>query len=253
MTHQMHEYPVFHNAKVQKFPLCGLKKTTICSKSIFREQNLNLITENKPKHGNSQKTTSKVEPMKVRLDNIRRARQKALHIAMLTSFTHFITWTLDKRKINCCDLSEVNSVLKTFLKNCALRYDLTYLVVPELHKSGAIHMHGLINGNMKLVDSGHRYWGGRIIYNMPQWKYGWTTAIPMHGDQRQIAYYLTKHINDTERRILGNYYYAGGNNLVRKPETELCDLNYDEVIVDKVYSVPYTELCFKYLDEEYVP
>ena len=244
---------ITHNAKALLFPLCGLMKLTVCNRSIFRESGWE---EHKPDFlpdlmNADDAPDGGTDITRDRADNIRRSKQKVLHMAMLNPFTHFITWTLNAAKIDRYSPDEVSRKLKRFLQDCVKRHNLTYLIIPEHHKDGAIHMHGLISGNMKLVDSGKRWLSdGRAIYNMPQWQYGWTTAIPTQGDPQRIAHYITKYITKAAGRIFGNFYYAGGQNLIREPEVRYYDADYDTFPAEKEYKPSLANTRFKYMDIE---
>lgn len=182
-----------------------------------------------------------------RSDNIRRSIQKVFDIGMLNDFKYFITWTLDKSKINRYDPIEVSKKVKIFLKNMSLRHNLVYILIPEHHKDGAIHMHGLISGDMEFIDSGKTTNSGRIIYNMPQWKYGWSTAIEIYDQPDRVCKYITKYITkDCSDKIFGNYYYAGGNGLVREPRKIVFDLPYN-LIDSKEYLSKICGIGFKYV------
>lgn len=244
------EYAICHNARVQHFPLCGLKKVTVCSRTIFKEKGWELAdgSDQIPSKQEMEEDHA-VADERDRSDNERRARQYVLHMAMLNTFSHFITWTLNRKKIDRYDSSEVSKKLKVFLKNAVARYGLKYIILPEFHKDGAIHMHGLISGSMKMEDSHHHLLDGRMIYNMPQWKYGWTTAIETQGDMKQIARYITKYITKSGGRIFGNYYYAGGEGLIRRPEEELFDVDFEETAAEKEYYVSAVNASFKYIDD----
>ncbi len=85
---------------------------------------------------------------------------------------------------------------------------------------------------------------GQIIYNMPQWKFGFSTAIELYGDFINCAKYITKYISKDFRKIFGSFYYAGGCGLVRHPDVELLDIDYFSLDC-KEYSKPF--FGFKYL------
>ena len=125
------------------------------------------------------------------------------------------------------------------------RNGLMYLIVPELHKDGAIHMHGLISGKVELVDSGHKT-NDKTIYNMPQWKYGYSTAIELTGDRQAVAKYITKYISKDFRKIFGSFYYAGGKNMQRHPAEWFGDSNYAAVEA-KEYFIAKANMGIKYL------
>ena len=164
----------------------------------------------------------------VRDDNLKRTKETIFDIAALNEFTWFITWTLDSREIDRYNPKEVSKKLKSFLRNAVQRRNAKYLVIPELHKDGAIHMHGLLSGNFEMADSGVTDSKGHTIYNMPQWKLGYSTAIELYGDKLNTARYITKYISKDFKKIFGNFYYSGGG-VARKPKTDYVNLEYERI------------------------
>ena len=210
------------NAKLSFYP-DGKHKLLVSSKYIFKPDGWEEagFTEKIPK---PQKRGGEV-----RNDSVRRAMSVVFDISRLNRFTHFITWTLDKKKIDRYSPAEVSKKLKNFLRNQSYRNNLKYLIIPEYHKDGAIHMHGLISGYFDFVDSEKKTKGGQAIYNMPQWSLGFSTAIELDDNVGAISHYITKYISKDFKKIFGNFYYAGGHGLERKPPTQLYDINYQEV------------------------
>lgn len=230
---------VYANTKEKIYPN-GERKFTVCSKPIFKIDEYMESTDDsepipKPKNMSNE----------VRSDSVKRAKEKIFDIAMCNTFTHFITWTLDKEQIDRYDPAVVSKKLKKYLDNLVQRKNLRYLVIPEHHKDGAIHMHGLISGDLKMVDSKRKTDDGKIIYNMPEWTLGWSTAIELDGEQENIAKYMTKYITKDFRKIFGSFYYAGGHGLIRKPEIRVYDSDY-EAFDQKEFSPEGVNLWFKY-------
>ena len=64
-------------------------------------------------------------------------------IAFCNRFDYFLTWTLDPKLIDRYDPEIVGKKVRSFLTNASNRKGFQYIVVPELHKDGAIHLHGL--------------------------------------------------------------------------------------------------------------
>lgn len=234
------ECAILHNVKIESFPLAGIQKMTVCSDRIFRESGWELLNDkpSAPKPQNADNDS--------RADNVRRAKQKVFKLAMLNRFTHFTTWTLSKEEIDRYDEKEVSKKTKIFLGNQTRRRDLTYIIIPEHHKDGAIHMHGLIRGDFDMVDSGLVTVKGQTVYNMPQWKYGWSTAIELDDNVLRISRYITKYITKDMQKIFGNFYYAGGS-LIREPDTQLTDTDYSSINA-KNYYIESIKRSFKYLD-----
>lgn len=140
-------------------------------------------------------------------------------------FDLFITMTCDGAKVDRYDIDKVYwDKLRHFLDNRVQRKGLKYIIVPELHKDGAVHFHGLINsGAVQLKDSGHKVWKrglsrGKHIYNIADWKVGFTTAVKLSGDHENVAKYITKYITKQTSggMIGGRYYYHGGKLLQPK-------------------------------------
>lgn len=238
---------VFHNVREKIYP-DGTIKQTICTDPIFKEDGWEERCREPP---STKVSKPKNMANDVREDSVRRAKQKVFDISFCNEFDYFVTWTLNEEKIDRFGPKEISKKLKTFLRNMVERNDLRYLVIPEHHKDGAIHMHALISGDIKLVDSGRRTKDkkhpenhGKVIYNMPQWKLGFSTAIPITGDRANVSKYVTKYISKDFCKIFGSFYYAGGKGLKRSPEIRLFDVDFNSVDA-KVYEKPY--MAFKYI------
>lgn len=217
--------PVWANTKRKLYPN-GFVREVVCSAPVFR---LYFDASEIPAHGQGQ-GESKPKDMTniVRDDSLKRAREKIYDIAALNRFAYFITWTLDGSRIDRYNVQEVKRKLQKFLTNAQQRYGMSYLIVPELHQDGAIHMHGLISGDMRMVDSGHVDDGGHIIYNMPQWVLGFSTAIRLYGSSQHVAAYITKYCEKDFKKIFGKFYYSS-RDLLREVPTEYTYIDYDEV------------------------
>ena len=72
---------------------------------------------------------------------------------------------------------------------------MKYLIVPELHKDGAYHFHGLLSccPELQMQFSGHFTKEGEPIYNITDYGFGWTTATEVQNNQA-VAKYVTKYI-----------------------------------------------------------
>lgn len=233
---------VFANTKERIYPN-GEHKITVCSKPIFKiDEYMERVDPPEP--------VSKPKDMsnEVRSDNVKRAKEKIFDIAMCNDFDYFVTWTLDPELIDRYDPKEVSRKLKKFLDNRVQRNDARYLVIPEHHKDGAIHMHGLLSGNFEMIDSGHKTEAGQTIFNMPQWTLGYSTAIALDDQKERVSRYITKYVTKEFRKIFGSFYYAGGHGLVRKPKTRVYDSDYDAVETQE-YRPEGVNIWFKYFSE----
>lgn len=178
-----------------------------------------------------------------RTDNMKRAIDKVYDIAFQNDWSFFITCTIKPNEdFNRDNPQEVYEKLRHWLKNNVSRNGLQYLIIPEYHpeKNEGIHFHGLVNDVLPRVDSGRTLFNGKAwrtedlkakgfyrdslktIYNLPTWKYGYTTAIPVSGSPARLACYITKYITKDCKKIFGKYYLSS-RNIRRDVDTIICN------------------------------
>lgn len=177
----------------------------------------------------------------------RRAKAAILDIALSNEFSYFVTLTLDKDKVDRYDVKEVTRKLNHWLDNNVRRRGLAYVLVPEEHKDGALHFHGFFNDALPVVDSGTLDTGkgkprkprskaqreklladgAHIVYNVPAWTMGFSTAIELYGDRRSAAGYVCKYISKAAAKPCGRWYYSGG--ALRRPEATYWRVKYREL------------------------
>ena len=128
--------------------------------------------------------------------SMNRTINKVYELSRSNYWEYFFTMTFAQDKVDRYNYDDCSSKLTQWLNYTRKHYapDMVYLVVPERHKDGAFHFHGLFSniGNLPLSDSGHKQ-NGRTIYNLPTYKYGFTT-VSMVGDSGKASSYLTKYI-----------------------------------------------------------
>ncbi len=257
------QYDIMHNTKIKTYP-DGSQKITVATRPIFREKgweqsNTPHVHVKVPRHQDPNSET--------RSDSLRRSVGKIYDIiAMnLDKFQYFVTLTFDPAKVDSKSTKEVISIMRQFLKNMSNRHGLAYILIPEYHKSGMIHLHGLISNTLQLIDSGTRKARGydkpmriatikrkgialnecKMVYNLPQWKYGHSTAMEISGNGKMVFSYITKYITKDMEKIFGNFYYAGGE-INRDAPVELTDMDYSSFECDnEVYCEP-ARTGFKY-------
>ena len=150
-----------------------------------------------------------------------RCKNVIYQLARNQKWDYFVTLTLDSKKIDRYNYDILQKKMTSWLRNLRrVAPDMIYLFVPEHHKDGAYHFHGLIGrcGNIRFVDSGHKDHKGRSIYNIGNYRFGWSTATPVTDNESVIRYiskYITKElITDT----IGKKHYWASRNLDRPAE-----------------------------------
>lgn len=77
-------------------------------------------------------------------ESLCRARQKIIELAYCNEWQYFFTATFDKMKVaDRHDKKETLAKLIKWLQNKGRTAGIKYLLIPELHKDGAFHAHGL--------------------------------------------------------------------------------------------------------------
>lgn len=251
----------FFNARVKIYPgpdgIDHIREIMVADRPIFNPHHL--VPLRKPKKSAVTKEVSRIwdteeasaaafdrweqEQAQNRARAKRRARNRLYDLAACNPFDLFATFTIDPQKCDRYDYSAIVKKLGQWLDNRVRRNGLKYLIVPEYHKDGAIHFHGLMNSAaLKLFDSGHKYKDGRPVYNLSQWDLGFTTAIPLNGDYSAVCGYLCKYITKQNDTPGGRYYLSGGKLL--EPVFQYCNLPFEQA-QGNAFEVPQAGLSMK--------
>lgn len=158
----------------------------------------------------------------------RRARANVRRLALANQFRWFVTLTINPDKIDSFDPAAVVRRMGQWCSNRVKRDGLRYILVPEKHESGRIHFHGFFSDSVEAVDSGHKDKSGHTIFNLPEWDYGFTTAIELYGDYHAAIGYTCKYIGKDSEKVGGRWYYSGGN--LKKPVEKFVDCVYYELM-----------------------
>lgn len=152
----------------------------------------------------------------------RRAKAKVRRIALANQFRWFVTLTYDPQKVDSLNPEEALRRMGQWCSNQVKRRGLRYVLVPERHKSGRVHLHGFFSDSLEATDSGHVDRTGHPIYNLPGWGYGFTTAIELYGDYHKAVAYVCKYIGK-DGKIGGRWYYSGG--ALAQPVTDYVNIS----------------------------
>ena len=180
--------------------------------------------------------------------SMRRAASQMRDICLSTPFRYFVTLTLDPAKIDRHDMEALTKVLNRWADNRVRRNGLAYVLVPERHKDGAIHLHGFFTESVPLLDSGtmklpgakrprrprdakqRAEWeaaGAKPVYNIPGWALGFSTAIPLDGAYEAAVAYCCKYVRKASEKIGGRWFYRGGR--LGKPVVEYAEADVNDV------------------------
>ena len=271
ITTPVSERQVYHTGRLKSHPVAECWELMGASRPIFKSPGYEPHREPKAPQTRARKAAAgEPETAEAKKENVlravRRAKAKMRDYCYSTEFKWFVTLTLDPEKINRYDVPVIVRKMSQWCSDQVKRRGLTYVLVPELHEDGAVHFHGFFNDVLEVVDSGtiipvrgkrpikprseaHREKllrdGGHIVYNLPRWKLGFTTAIALYGDYRKAVGYVLKYVgkelsaDGTPRKIGGRWYYSGGK--LRLPDVSYTD-DYAGVVAHEgdayVFEVP---------------
>ena len=186
---------LIHNVRIYNY--LGGQQIRIYKKPVGRCADIWDDVESTKKEKDKDKKKGGKDEERSNVVSRNRTIQKVYEVTRSNMWEWFITLTFNPEKVNSFEYTEVSQVLSKWLNNLKSRYapDLKYIIVPELHKSGRYHFHGLIadTGNMIFEDSGHKTFGGETIYNLGNYKLGFTTATKIN-DVSRASSYITKYI-----------------------------------------------------------
>lgn len=187
----------------------------------------------------------------IRDDSLKRSKDRIFDYVCCNSWDWFFTGTINPQKMDSHKPSECVKPLKYWLNNMQKRYGISYICIFEYHKSGRIHMHGLLNEDkqrpLRLEYSKTRkYYGFKRpmrdrtakkyglnpenalpVYNLKSWRFGFTTCIPVYGDKQQLAYYVTKYLTKDIRRIFGRYFWHSRD--LEKPKIVYSNVDFQSI------------------------
>ena len=161
--------------------------------------------------------------------SIKRTKKKVYDYAKSNEWEWFVTFTFSPDKVNRYDYDECTKYLSKWFNNLKRSSPaLSYLVVPEQHKDGAYHFHGLFSG----INERQIVWTGKYvikrvrglrskfvrtkekIYKTGSYKLGWMTATRVR-EMEKVTSYITKYITkDMLNGLHGRKRYWCSRNLV---------------------------------------
>lgn len=217
------KYMMDDNGEYQPYELC------VFDRAVFKDSEWELADFNvgKKKSSADEKLSPSAErEAENRRKSFCRARNNLFDLLYGTpQFDTFVTLTFDPEKIDRYDYDAIVKKIGVWLDNRVRRKGLVYGLVPEYHKDGAVHFHGLMNSSaLDLKRSVNPYTGeqmcddeGRPVYNIADFPLGFTTAIVITGENSRTATakYCYKYITKSGGKKVGGRYYLSGGDLGR--------------------------------------
>lgn len=154
-------------------------------------------------------------------NSMRRTVNRVYYLSRSNLWEWFFTLTFDPDKVDSFDYQACVDKLKNWLVYVRrLCPGVKYLMVPEKHKSGRFHFHGLFANcdGLDFTESGHFTKRGRIIYNVGRYNLGWSTATKVADNERATKYmckYITK---DLCMVAFGKKRFWASRNLLEAPK-----------------------------------
>lgn len=208
---------MYFNVREKSFP-DGTIQATRYERYRYKGKRRNLKKVGGPAMHGSGATIERKE-----YENMQRARAVVWDLARANTFEYWLTLTFSEKHVeNRYDYKCCSEAMKKFTKFLGT-YHCRWLLVPDQHEDGAIHFHGLISGPLKLTRAINPHTGkplfdkhGRPCYNIDNYKFGFTSAVPLDGSDAVVGY-LASYYTKNRKMIVpkGCKRYWASRNLVR--------------------------------------
>ena len=170
-----------------------------------------------------------------------RTIQNIYHICRSNKFEWFITFTFDEKRVDRYNYDDCMNAAKSWIQEVRRKYhiDLKYVLIPEMHKDKAWHIHALFGdlGEIKVkeaVYSGGKHKGklkivnGMQVYDIESYFYGFVEATKVKDNFAAISY-MTKYITkELCTEIKNRKRYITSQNLNKPVVTEHIISKYDK-------------------------
>lgn len=150
----------------------------------------------KNKKNNKDYCSVKYKPLPRWESSLSRSRSKIFEYAYCNDFDYFVTLTLDPKKRDSKDLKTYMKSLSRFIRYYREKFNcnIQYLLIPEKHKSGSWHMHGLFkNIPDQCISLNQYHYLDWLDYHN---KFGFISLSKVR-DRDRVSKYITKYITKT--------------------------------------------------------
>lgn len=158
------------------------------------------------------------------IENMKRAKQTVWDLARSNYFEWWVTLTFKPGMVDDrYDYKSCVEGVKRFTKFLG-KHGCSWILVPDTHEDGAFHFHGLLAGDIRFERAHSPYTGeelfddhGRPVYNIPSYKLGFTSAVPLDGCYEAVVNYLTAYYTKNRKMVVpkGCKRYWASRNLLR--------------------------------------
>jgi len=151
--------------------------------------------------------------------SIMRTHRTLKDYILCNQFTHFFTLTISGEHTDRYDDILVQTKISNWLNNIRRHSSLGYIVVPERHKDGALHFHGLMLNveTLNLYPTGRKDRSGRPRYNTDKYTLGFhdfTEIENLEAVSQYVRKYISKQFFDREQ--YKRRYWCSRN--IKKPQ-----------------------------------
>lgn len=197
-----------------------------------------------------------------------RSRQKIFEYAYCNDWEYFVTMTLDKEKFDRYNLPKWHKSVTRWLYDYRRKtgQKIDFLLIPEQHKDGAWHIHGLLKGlpldRLSEFPKGTPLYGSKNL-NWKDYakKYGFCSVSAVENSEavsKYITKYITKDMAALNRELGAHLYYVSrGLNAAETMDAGYIQSSYVDIspdfeneYVSVKWSDSYSDLCrIHYVDE----
>lgn len=159
--------------------------------------------------------------------SIERTRVTVQDLCLCNEFDLFCTFTFDPKRYNSKNILYCKKYMNTWIRNAKSRHSkhLEYLIIPEKHKSGAIHFHALFKYYDGKLNPSGVFQNGREVFNIPNWHFGFSTCCKI-DNHKAVANYISKYITKDMLTFGGDKRYYCSQDLIRPERRHNIDLDF---------------------------
>lgn len=196
--------------------------------AAYHSPRLRYMGSKKKPSNREDETTDKAQEERTRRQ-LYAIRRKIKGYALSNNFRWFVTLTFNPEKVDSFEYETAKATLLKWCRSMRDRYgQFDYLIIPELHKSGAVHFHGLMGDiPARFVEAANPKTGkpiirhGRQVYNLTEWGYGFSDCEEIESPER-AASYITKYVTTallTDKKMYNKKRYFNSQGLAKPAVT----------------------------------